>query len=474
MNTKPYRKSKSTSKPSTTPAAKNHHSSLPRSARAAAAQILCQLFSEKLPVKKISDTICAQANLDGRDRNFVMQLVYGVLRHRQELDRILQLLSTVSLGKLDPLVHQATVLGLYQLFFLDRIPESAAVNEAVNTLKKAGKPQRFQGFCNGILRESLRRRESIIEQAKFDDKNRPILNHPAWITDRWRDRFGQEETARICASNNREPHLVLRACSSRISREQLLDLFRDAHISATAGIYSEEAIVIENFSGSIAELPGFAEGFFQVQDEAAQLASLLLTPLHPGGCYLDGCAGLGGKTTHLLELAMAADAELHAVEPDAARFRLLQENIDRLFPDSKPHLHHCTLEEFSAITELSFDGILIDAPCSGTGVIGRQPDIRWHRQPLDIVHNHKQQLGLLHCAEQLLAPHGTIVYTTCSLETEENQDVVKAFLGENASFSIAESTSVLPPSAWSLCEGPFFSPHPSENIDGFFGARLIR
>ena len=447
----------------------------PRTARFTATETLCKLYQGGAPVKPLFDQIVQKYNLPNNERALAMQLVYGVLRHRQYLDRILEILSRTPLRKLDPFVHQALAVGLYQIFFLERIPESAAVNEAVESCKTAKTPKRLHGFVNGILRQSIRQKKNLATKALTDSAGKPVLNHPEWLIKRWQQNFGFEETERICRANNCEPALVLRINSPTIDRVDFCRTLEEAGIQWRRGTYSSEAVILPDFHGSITTIPGYSEGFFQVQDEAAQLATCLLGPFRSGARYLDGCAGLGGKTSHLLQFAKQHNLLIHAVEPEPHRLGKLQENIARLFPGYRPTIHKGNLQQFSSLYgELIFDGILIDAPCSGTGVTGRHPDIRWNRRPEELLRYQQEQLALLLLAAQLVCPGGLLVYATCSLEPEENQDVVNEFLRTHKEFVLTDCSLQLPEPAHCFIENKFFIPHPSEAIDGFFAARMQR
>jgi len=440
--------------------------------RCAAAEILCRLFASRTPVKAVFDDVVNRTELAALDRSMTMQLVYGVLRQRQRLDRILQLLSKTKISKLDPFLHQAVAVGLLQIFFLDRVPESAAVNEAVNSLKWAGKPKRLQGFCNGILRESIRQKQRLQQQSQTNQAGSPVTNHPQWLTTRWQRFWGVEEAVRICAVNSTEPQTVLRINTSRISRDKLLDLFAQADITCGSGKYSDAAIILPGYRGNLANLPGFSEGWFTIQDEAAQLAANLLQPFVPGGRYLDGCAGLGGKTIHLLDLTEAQAPFIQAVEPEDFRLGKLQENLGRNFPDRAVNIVQGTLADLARQQPEPYDGILIDAPCSGTGVIHRHPDIRWNREPQELQHYQARQLEILETASTLLLPGGILVYATCSLEPEENQDVIERFCATHPGFSLTDCRPYLPEAAHKFVVSNCFAPHPDATIDGFFAARL--
>ena len=405
-----------------------------------------------------------------------MNLIYGVLRQRQFLDSILQERSKTPIRKLHPFVHQSLAVGLYQIFFLDGIPHSAAVNEAVNSCKIKGVPKRLHGFVNGVLRETIRRKEnkSLTEIASIEQNDHPVYNHPHWLVSRWIKHFGREETARICLENSKEPLLTLRVNSGRISRADLCRQLEQHNINHQPGRYAPDSIVLPDYHDSIQSIPGYEQGFFQIQDEAAQLATLLLGPFKHEGIYLDGCAGLGGKTSHLLQLGADRNLKIYAVEPEKRRLQKLLENRHRLFPKSKLSIYEGSLQDFGVKCTTQFDGILIDAPCSGTGVIGRHPDIRWNRKEHDLQRYQKEQLKLLEHAQPLLGPRGVLVYATCSLEPEENQNVIHTFLSTHPDLTLTNCTEQLPKAAHQFIKDKFFCPHPSPTIDGFFAARMIR
>ncbi len=445
-----------------------------RTARFVAVETLRRLYQDRSPVKSLLDRALRKYALPGNERNLTMQLVYGVLRNRQYLDRILQLLSKTAIAKIDPFIHQALAVGLYQLFFLERIPQSAAVHQMVECCKIGGVPKRLEGFVNGILRQSIRQKETLAAQAVLDRTGALIINHPEWLVARWRNHFGHEEAQRICMANNREPLLVLRTNILKITRDDFCKVLAAAGIANHPGAYAEEAIVLPGYQGAITAIPGFTEGFFQVQDEAAQLATGLLGPFRRGGRYLDGCAGLGGKTSHLLQFAASHALTIHAVEPESYRLQKLQENINRLAMPLAPVIHESTLQHFILGDLPAFDGILIDAPCSGTGVTGRHPDIRWNRRPEDLLRYRQEQLNILQHSTTLLAPDGVLVYATCSLEPEENQAVIKAHLAEHSTLHLTDCTVHLPEAAHRFIVDRCFAPHPDATIDGFFAARMQR
>jgi 16S rRNA (cytosine967-C5)-methyltransferase len=439
--------------------------------RAVAIEILCLWASTHNAIDQLFHA--AITPLSGKDRGLVKTLVYGVLRQKEYLDHIIRSFSKHRLREMKPRTLMTLRLGVYQLLFLNRIPESAAVNATVNTLKVAGQPAWLIGFANGILRAVARGRATLPTSEQMALAKPPILNHPAWLLARWQAKFGEEKARTICHCNNTEPPLSLRVNSRRSSPTLLQELLAKSGIIAHKGFYSPASLTVEAFPGGITSLPGYESGFFQVQDEAAQLASLLAGPLLGRCRVLDGCAGLGGKTSHLAEM-LQPEGSIVAVEPEPRRYRLLWENLRRLGQTAQVVPTRATLLEYAATRPPAFDCILIDAPCSGTGVIRRQPDIRWNRLPEQLPRYQATQLELLTIAACLLKPGGVLLYATCSLEAEENQELVRLFLDAHPGFTVEDARGLLPEHAWRLVDQDgFLCSHPSDGLDGFFATRLI-
>ncbi|CAK8723824.1 16S rRNA (cytosine(967)-C(5))-methyltransferase [Candidatus Electronema halotolerans] len=418
------------------------------------------------PVQGFLDSIIHAANLSSEDRQLAVMLVMGAVRRQGVLDQIISRFSKTALAKMKPLTLAALRIGIFQLCFLERVPATAAVNETVAALKKMRQPAWLLGFVNGLLRNIARHKEELPRPEDFG----PEINHPAWLIARWQRQFGVKKTQTICQINDMEPQLCLR--SSGVKKEELVQRLTEQGISTVPGRYAPDSLLVPDWRGPVTALPGFAQGLFQVQDQAAQLACLLLGPFQEQGRYLDACAGLGGKTCALAAL-LPAGASLTAVEPDARRISLLHENLARQQLQDRVSIFHGRLEEFAATAPPPFDGILLDAPCSGTGVIRRQPDIRWNRQPDDFAKHQAVQLGLLQTAAKLLATNGVLVYATCSLEPEENQQLIAQFLSAQNDCNLSDCHDLLPPVAAELLDGQgCFAPLPSQEMDGFFAARL--
>ncbi len=442
------------------------------SARFVAITTLCKLEQTKKPVNKLFASVLATLPLKSNDRQLASNIIFGLLRNRETLDTMLHHLCNKPLKKFDPFVLEALRVGLFQIMYLDRIPESAAVNESVKAVQAAHLPKRLHGFVNAVLRNSIRKKKELLKLT--ENPARPIRNHPKWLYERWRKQFGEQEADRICLENGRQTTLCLQINSISTDPDTFQRLLHSENITCHRGRHCTNSIILEDLHTKVSDLPGYQEGWFQVQDQGAQLLTQLMTPLVPGGTYLDACAGVGGKTSLLIQLAHSVQARVYAVEPDQSRQKLFRENMARLHQGQVTQLFSETLQNFAVSSDIQFDGILLDAPCSGTGVIRRHPDIRWNRRPEDLHRYQKIQLELLYTAATLLKPNGRLVYATCSLEDLENQQVIRSFLADNSNFTLDDCSPVLPESARPLVDKHCFKPLPQPEIDGFFGARLTK
>jgi 16S rRNA (cytosine967-C5)-methyltransferase len=429
---------------------------------------------ERQAIQPFIESMIYRSSLAAGDRHLAVMLVHGVLRRMQHLDAVVSRFSTFPLSKMKPLTRMALRVGVYQLLFLDRVPESAAVNETVNVLKEEHQPRWLVNFVNGVLRSVTKNRTALRGVEREEEGGTGIPNHPEWLVRRWEEAYGRDTARKICRRNNREPVLTIRVNTLRTDAAELAGRFRDRGYEVRPGRYAPQSLVFETFSGTVADLPGYGEGLFHVQDEAAQMVSLLLAPFDRETAHLDACAGPGGKTCHLAQL-LADGAELTAVEPNNYRFRLLEQNIRRLHLAGRVTLFHGRLGRFAETLPDRFHRIVVDAPCSGTGVIGRHPDIRWNRQPGDLQILQKQQLKLLGQAASLLLPGGILVYATCSLEQEENQGVIESFLRADAAFTATDCRDFISGPARELVDpSGYFRSTPADGLDGFFAVRLVR
>ncbi|MCL2871403.1 MAG: 16S rRNA (cytosine(967)-C(5))-methyltransferase RsmB [Betaproteobacteria bacterium] len=352
-------------------------------------------------------------------RGFVHELAYGTLRHWGTLRALFEALSTRPAG--DPLLPPLVAVALYQLQHT-RQPPFAVVDQAVQAAAEAIHPA-VKGFVNALLRRFLREKDALLAKVAVDPVAR--YSYPAW----WINRLRADEPeiwAALLEAGNTRPPLTLRVNGRQTTRAAFLETLGDAVVAATA--VGDDGVIIES-PQPVSTLPGFADGWFSVQDVSAQWAAPLLDA-RDGMRVLDACAAPGGKTTHILERAAVS---LLALDSDAARLARVEENLKRLRLDSPQVV--CRLAD-AAQPDAWWDGqaferILLDAPCSASGVVRRHPDAKWLRRPADIAALARTQAGMLEALWPLLAPGGKLLYATCSLFRVENEAVIAAFCGRH-------------------------------------------
>ncbi len=414
---------------------------------------------------------------DKRDLALLYTLVYGVLRWRGRLDHIIAHFSNTPLRKIRPDILNILRLALFQIIFLDRIPDSAAVNCAVQQAKRGQAPW-IGGYVNGVLRAAARANE----QTPFPDTSKDPVKavaarkaFPPWMLKRWRDQFGWDQTVALCDAINTIPPITARVNPLLTTRAQLMDALRSEarHVGSTP--YSPHGVTCQNPRRPVAAIEAFRSGWFQVQDEAAQLASLFLNPL-PGETVLDACCGLGGKTGHIAAL-MGDKGAVYAVDHNPSKLGKLTDEMARLqITIVKAHPHDFTQPWGYAappLRAMQFDRILLDAPCSGSGVLRRNPDAKWRAQP-DWKRYQNRQLRFLENVASALKPGGILVYAVCSMEPEETEQVVDRFIQKRPEFKRATGFSGLTAEMRNLVNprGDFRTfPH-RHGMDGFFAARL--
>ncbi len=411
---------------------------------------------------------------DARDRAFVTHLVQGVWRWRLRLDWIIEQHSDLPLKKVHPRVLAILRLALYQIFFMDRVPDSAAVNEAAIQTKQRGLHHAVP-FINGVLRTICRRKDHI----PYPDRKKDPLgflsvfySYPPWLVKLWIGQWGEAFTEELLVAGNRLPTLTVRTNTLKTDRDRLLALLGRKGIAAAPAPHAPEGILLPGFRGSVSELAAFKEGLFQVQDQAAQIASHLLQP-GPGEWVLDLCAGRGGKSTHLAE-CMKDRGRVVSVDIHRWRLRELRRTARRLGIRSVLPLAADAAGPIRALFRRDFDAVLVDAPCSGLGVLSRHPDGKWNRRREDLPRLAQDQLALLLKGAKLLKPGGRMLYVTCTLSEEENDGVVAAFLERQKDFDPVDLRTSGPSWAGALLdEKGFYRTYPHKHaMDGFFGALL--
>jgi 16S rRNA (cytosine967-C5)-methyltransferase len=414
--------------------------------------------------------------LSRRDRALFTALVFGALRWRNRLDYIIHHFSSTPIHKIEPQILNILRLGLFQIIYLDRIPDSAAVNTSVEMTKQIG-AFRAAGFVNALLRKSAANYGRIHFPAFETD---PIAflsadqSLPDWLAQRWLKRFGKETLMILCDTINSVPPITIRTNTLKATREQLISSLKSEveHVESTNT--APDGIKLVNPKRSIPDLSAFKNGWFQVQDEAAQLVSLLLNP-QPGESVLDACAGLGGKTAHIAQL-MQNKGSIMAMDKDEKKLQQLDSEMQRLhIAIVQTHCHD--LDSFPDKEPIEiFDRILLDAPCSGLGVLRRNPDIKWRSTEKSLKRHGRIQTQLLENLTPMVKPNGVFVYSVCSIEPEENEAVIRVFLKNHPEFVIDKSLGKLPETMRSLIEpNTGFKTLPIlNNMDGFFFARLKR
>ena len=431
--------------------------------------------------KVAEDFIRARPSWAEKDRALVREIVFGVVRWLRLLDWHIDSQLTSKKKRLSSSVRAHLRLGAFQILFLDRIPCRAAVNEAVSGVRLAGHAW-ASGLVNAVLRRLSERRDALgLEGARIcgdagglEAVERLAIetSHPSWMVKRWVDRYGLEEAQTICRANNIQAPLTLRVNTLVITRDEALRSLARQGIDAIPGQYAPESIMVQDYRGSPSGIPGFRQGWFQVQDEAAQLVSYCLAP-RSQELILDACAGLGGKTTHIAQL-MGDQGIVEATDKKRARMRLLEENQKRLGIRSISCIPYESFNARYSDLKGRYHHILVDAPCSGLGVIRRHPDIKWNRTLASLLGLAREQNLLLSTLAPMVRPGGTMVYATCSLEPEETREVIEEFLSTHPGWGIISASDLLPGPARTLVDKKGFLVHfPCPGgPDGFFAAVL--
>jgi 16S rRNA (cytosine967-C5)-methyltransferase len=421
--------------------------------RQIAMRVLGQRRAHGLFVEDLLESALSNAPLSPADRGLCHEIVYGIVRWQSTLD---WLITRKTGGREQKLPLQNLLrLGLYQIFWLDRIPDHAAVHETVELAKQNGfGPQ--AGFVNAILRGYLREADEAKKLlAELKTSNPAIgFSHPQWLVEKWQRKFGAEKTAQLLEWNNTPPKTFARVNTLKTDAGKLIEKWREENVEYdfVRRDWLEENLVFELKSHPpLNSLTSFRDGWFYIQDPSALLAPRELDA-QPGETILDLCAAPGGKTTFIAQL-MNNEGKIVANDISQDRLKLVQENCARLDVTCVETVLSSALDSRPS----TFDRILVDAPCSNTGVMRRRVDLRWRISPEEILRLQQTQLDLLKLAATKLKPSGILIYSTCSLEPEENSEVVKKILHEHENFKLESERELL----------PF-----ADNVDGAYVARL--
>jgi 16S rRNA (cytosine967-C5)-methyltransferase len=417
---------------------------------------------------KLLDNEMRNAELSGPDKALLYEIVHGVVRWMGRLDWVLNGFYKGQFSKAIPNLKNCLRVALYQILFLDRVPDYAAVNEAVEFIKKL-QGQKPADLTNAILRNIIRNKNGI----RYPDPEEDLIgyisafhSHPSWLTKRYVNRFGREATEKLFAANNEKPFLTLKVNSLKVQPEEFKSLLNAVNLKFVQGKYLSDFFKLQNLT-NITAWEHFNHGYFDVQDESAGLACKLLD-VKPGLRVLDMCAAPGGKTSYIAGL-MEDHGEIVALDKYESRLHVLSKNIKRLGLKSIRPLVMNAME----YNRKDFDRILVDSPCSGTGTFSKKPDIKWKVDLLDIKKLSELQYSLLTKASTLIKKDGVLVYSTCSIEPEENFEVVKKFLENNSNFKLLNASDNV--SAELVDDHNCISTFPHiHQMDGAFAAKLMR
>ncbi|WP_096189180.1 16S rRNA (cytosine(967)-C(5))-methyltransferase RsmB [Evansella halocellulosilytica] len=365
-----------------------------------------------------------KSKLNKRDVPLLTEIVYGTIQRQKTLDFYLTPFSKRPLHKLEDWVRILLRLTLYQFVFLERIPDHAAINEAVQIAKKRGH-KGISGMVNGILRsvqrEGLPNVDDVLDEI---EKVAVKTSHPYWLIDRWTNQYGLEKTERMAASNLLHPTHSARVNVSRVTVDEVLHSLSEEGIEARKSDLLPESIIIQK--GSLSHTQAFKHGWITIQDEGSMLVAHALG-VQQDEHILDACAAPGGKTTHIAEM-LDHTGEIHALDIHPHKVKLIMQQVERL------EIKNVTAQSLDArkasdqFEVESFDRILVDAPCSGLGVIQRKPDIKWTKKEEDIYQLAEIQKEILHSVWPLLKTNGTLVYSTCTVDQEENEENIRSFI----------------------------------------------
>jgi 16S rRNA (cytosine967-C5)-methyltransferase len=436
--------------------------------RAGAVKLLNRIERSDAYLDKLLDAELRSDDLIGPDKALLAELVHGVMRWQGRLDWLLNRFTHGNFGKSEINVKNALRVALYQILFLDRLPHYAAVNEAVEFTKRL-RGEKMGNLVNAVLRNIIRNLANIHYPSADEDLLQYLTvfySHPAWLVKRWMQQFDRADLEKLLAANNEIPPITIRINRLRLAPSAFLALLDEQQIVYHGSSFIDFFVKVKSLT-KIAQMDAFRSGYFSIQDESAALPVLLLSP-QPGERVIDLCAAPGGKTTFIGEL-MNNTGEIVAVDKYLHKLEQLKTSCERLgLTLVKP------LPADSAIVETEpAPKVLVDAPCSGLGVLRKKPDIRWKRQPEDIPRLAELQKKLLENAARLTQKGGVLVYSTCTIEPEENENIVRFFLERHPEFSIDDPSKFVNKSV-TTPEGFVATLPQRHQLDGSFAVRLVR
>ncbi|MDB4898156.1 MAG: hypothetical protein JWN15_4418 [Firmicutes bacterium] len=446
----------------------------PQSAREVALRALRDVDVKESYANLALDAHLTRSKLEPRDRGLATELVYGVTRRRATVDWLIGQVAARPLAQIDPWIRNDLRLAAYQILYMDRIPKSAAVDEAVELARRYGH-EGVAKFVNGVLRNVIRKLPTLDWPNPERDGAKALAilhSHPEWLVKAWTEGFGPEEAVRLMEASNRIPPLTIRVNTLKVSREELAEALAAEGVKTEPTTHSPYGLIIHDLTSAsyLDRLKAMKNGLMTVQDESSMLVAAVVDP-QPGQTVIDVAAAPGGKTTHMAEL-MANQGQVIAMDIHAHRIDLITENAKRLGTSIIEGV--CAdARQVGRLMPGRADAILCDVPCSGLGTLARRPDARWRKQPGDIDELVPIQQAILESAAEALKPGGTLVYSTCTIQPRENQELVAAFVANHPEFRFDDIRPYLPPGLAAAAGDGWVQllPH-IHGTDGFFIARL--
>jgi 16S rRNA (cytosine967-C5)-methyltransferase len=411
--------------------------------RVVAVRVLSTVFSGNRFASDLLDEEFRKRCLEPRERRLATELVYGCVRRKGTLDWVIERGARRSMDKISRRLRDILRVGLYQMLFLERVPRYAAVNEAVELAKRYG-PRGAEKFVNAVMRNAPRSLEEIQFPGDVSPFRRFAIRYsfPEWLVRRWIERRGEEEAERICSVQSSQAPLTVRVNRLRCTRGELLARLAEEGVEARADAGHALAVAVDKLPCSIGSLPAFRDGWFQVQDVSGMLV-LDVCGARAGEKVADLCSAPGGKATGLAE-CMGNEGELHCLDISGEKTAKVRENAERLGCSIVDVRRGDSLRASRYVEAGTMDRVLVDAPCSNTGVLRRRPEVRWRLREADIARLARRQLKLLNAASGIVRPGGSLIYSTCSIEPEENAKLVETFLGNRKGFHLEFGREMIP------------------------------
>ncbi|AFN74975.1 Ribosomal RNA small subunit methyltransferase B [Melioribacter roseus P3M-2] len=444
-------------------------SNLYEGVRGHAVKILNRVDRTDAYLDKLLEIELKNSNLSSLDKALLFEIVHGVMRWMGRLDWILTGFYKGQFSKCVPNVKNALRVALYQILFLDKVPDYAAVNEAVEFVKKL-QGQKYADLANALLRNIIRNKDGI----RYPDPEEDLVaylsayySHPSWMVKRWLARFGRENTEKLLAANNSKPVLALRVNNLVTTMEELKKLLDEVELRYTDSKLLPEFIRLNNLV-NITDWKYFKLGYFTVQDESTGLPVKLLKP-EPGMRVLDLCAAPGGKSAFIADM-MKNEGEIVALDRFDSRLKILEKNLERL---KVTNVRTHAIDALEYEDDRLFDRVLVDAPCSGLGTLTKKPDLKWKKDLGDIRKIVNIQYDLLTKGASLLKPGGSLVYSTCTIEPEENYELIIKFLEKNPDFQLEPAGDLIAKDY--VDENGYVRTLPHiHGVDGSFAAKITK